>query len=35
MVGMLATRTGDTWFVKMVREHDPIAKARPAFLKLL
>lgn len=35
LVGMLATRTGVTWFVKMVGEHDPVAKARPAFLKLL
>lgn len=35
VVGILSTRTGDTWFVKMVGEHEPVAKAKPAFLKLL
>jgi len=35
VVGILSTQAGDTWFVKMVGEHEPVAKAKPAFLKLL
>lgn len=35
VVGILSTQAGDTWFLKMVGEHEPAAKAKPAFLKLL
>lgn len=35
VVGILSTQAGDTWFVKMVGAHEPVAKAKPAFLKLL
>lgn len=35
VVGILSTQAGDTWFVKMVGEHEPVAKAKPALLKLL
>lgn len=35
LVGMLTTAGGDSWFLKMVGDEAPVAKARPDFLRIL
>jgi hypothetical protein len=35
VTGLLATPDGNTWFLKLVGEADPVGKAKPAFMKFL
>ena len=35
VTGLLATADGNTWFLKLMGDGDPVGKAKPAFLKLL
>jgi hypothetical protein len=35
VTGLLATPDGSTWFFKLMGDADPVAKAKPAFMKYL
>lgn len=35
VTGLLATPDGNTWFLKLVGEAEPVGKAKPAFMKFL
>jgi len=35
VTGLLATADGNTWFFKLMGDADPVAKAKPAFMKYL
>ncbi len=35
VTGLLATPDGNTWFLKLMGEADPVGKAKPAFMKFL
>lgn len=35
VAGLLASNDGNTWFVKMTGDAEPVAKARPDFLRIL
>jgi hypothetical protein len=35
VTGLLATADGNTWFFKLVGEAEPVAKAKPSFMKYL
>ena len=35
VTGLLATADGNTWFLKLMGDEEPVAKAKPAFMKYL
>ena len=35
VTGILATHDGDTWFLKLMGDTDPVSRAKPAFMKYL
>ena len=35
VTGLLATADGNTWFLKLMGDADPVGKAKPAFMKFL
>jgi hypothetical protein len=35
VAGLLATADGNTWFFKLMGDADPVAKAKPSFMKYL
>jgi hypothetical protein len=35
VTGLLSTTDGNTWFFKLMGDADPVAKAKPAFVKYL
>ena len=35
MAGYISTPDGNTWFLKMTGDADPVAKAKPDFMTIL